>query len=79
MDSVFENVRNQIVKALEQSPGLGLARLAQAISQDKAILQPIVREMLSNGELKSQGEKRGTVYFTGQTDLRKVKRGRRKR
>ncbi len=73
-DSAFESIKLRINKALQENPGLNLANLASKIAEDKNLVQSTVRVMVQGGELKTKGQKKGTIYYTGDTDLRTVRK-----
>lgn len=73
-DSAFETIKARINDALSGSPGLNLSKLAEAATEDKALVQSTVRAMVATGEIKTRGQKRGTTYFTATTDMRTVPR-----
>jgi len=75
-DSAFDNLKKRIVEVLNEKPGLNLARLADAAAQDKKLIQSTVKAMVASGELKTKGQKRGTIYYPENTDLRTVPRKR---
>lgn len=70
-DTAFERLKSRVLIVLQNNPGLGLGNLAKNLKEDKYLVQSVVRSMAQNGELKTTGAKRGTVYFTPDTDLRK--------
>ncbi len=70
-DSAFEGLKSRIADALETEPGLGLTRLSAAVGEDKSLVQSVARAMAQVGDLKTQGVKKGTKYFTPDTDLRR--------
>lgn len=71
-DSAFDTLKSRINDALKSSPGLNLAKLADAASEDKTLIQSTVRAMVASGELKTRGLKKGTTYYTADTDMRTV-------
>lgn len=73
-NSTFDMLKSSIVETLNSSPGLGLAKLAEAAGEDKLLIQSSVRAMVASGELKTRGEKKGTKYYTAATDMRTVGR-----
>jgi hypothetical protein len=75
-DSAFDRLKVSIIEALSAEPGLGLTKLAGAVKEDKLLVQSVVRAMAQAGELKTRGQKKGTVYFTPSTDLRTAPRRR---
>lgn len=75
-ESAFNNIRLSIKRSLKSNPGLKIAEIADAIKEDKIIVQSTLRSMTSNGELKTKGQARGTTYYTGDTDLRTIKKKR---
>lgn len=62
-DSAFEALKNQVLEALQTSPGLGLTKLSEIIREDKSLVQSTVRVLIQNGELQTSGQRKGTVYF----------------
>ena len=73
-DSVFETLKTMIIACLSAKPGLRIGDLADAIGNDKALVQSAVRAMVNNGELKTRGAKKGMCYYSKDTDLRTVRR-----
>lgn len=75
-DSELKYVPNhsEIIKLLSGSPGLRVAQIAEALKAETTKIQPIVRSLLNEGELKTKGEGRGTKYYTRETDLRRIPR-----
>ncbi len=77
-DSTFETLKVRITEALASAPDLNLVRLADAVSEDRTLIQSTVKTMVASGELKTRGQTRGMTYYTAETDLRTVpKKGRR--
>ncbi len=68
-DSAFDSIKTKIVETLRTSPGLNLSKLAEAVGQDKTLVQSTVRVLAQAGELRTEGQKKGTIYFTNDTDL----------
>ena len=62
-DLTFNALRGEIVKVLRQSPGLGSSQLAQELSYDKLIVSSMLKLMLDDNEIRTEGKKKGTVYF----------------
>ncbi|WP_376705725.1 hypothetical protein RQ479_15340 [Mesorhizobium sp. ISC25] len=75
-DSAFDTLKIRINDALKNMPGLNLAKLALATSEDKTLVQSTIRAMATAGELKTKGNKKGMTYYTADTDLRKFKKKR---
>ncbi|CCV12229.1 hypothetical protein MESS4_380003 [Mesorhizobium sp. STM 4661] len=75
-DSASDTLKIRINDALKNVPGLNLAKLALATSEDKTLVQSTVRAMVSSNELKTKGNNRGTTYYTLETDLRKFRKKR---
>ena len=73
-DSVFDGLKERIVSSLVDEPGIGLSKLAGLITEDKNLVQSVVRAMVQAGELKTRGQKRGTVYYPSDFDFRKARR-----
>jgi hypothetical protein len=73
-DTAFSTMKERILVTLRTTPGLGLARTAETLTEDKRLVQSVIRAMVDSGELRTRGQKKGTVYYTGDTDLRKVPR-----
>jgi hypothetical protein len=73
-DSAFDMLKERITEALRSSPGLNLSKLAGAVSEDKTLIQSAVRAMVASGELKTRGQKKGTTYYTSDTDMRTIPR-----
>lgn len=73
-DSAFDNLKKRIIDALTANPGMSLTRIAEAVQEDKKLLQPIIRAMVVGDELKTKGQKKGMVYFIYATDLRTVRK-----
>lgn len=73
-DSAFYKLKSKISDALTSNPGLNLSKLAEATEEDKALIQSTVRAMVAIGEIKTRGMKRGTKYYTAETDMRTVPR-----
>jgi hypothetical protein len=71
-DSAFETLKLRINEVLASDPGLNIARLADAASEDKTLIQSTVRTMVASGELKTRGQKKGMTYYTATTDMRTV-------
>lgn len=62
-DLTFSALKGRILEILDRSPsGLGLTQLAQALSSDKLIVSSILKAMLNDNELRTEGRKRGTIY-----------------
>lgn len=72
-DSAFDSVKARVLDALKENQGLGLTKLANAMSEDKTLVQSVIRAMASTGELKTRGEKKGTIYFSPDYDLRRTR------
>jgi len=72
-DSAFELVKQSILQALSEQPGLNLSKLADVTKQDKILIQATIRGMVITGELKTKGQKKGTTYYTGTTDMRTIR------
>lgn len=73
-DSAFETLKAKIMVSLTDNPGHKVAELAQAVGDDKALVQSIVRAMVGSGELKTRGAKKGMTYYKAGTDMRTVRR-----
>ena len=67
-------MKKSINDVLNNHPGIGLAKIAEFVDDDKSIIQSVLRAMVQNKELKTRGERRGMVYFLENTDLRTVPR-----
>lgn len=73
-DSAFETVKASLLEALRASPGLNLPRLAEAVGEDKTLVQSTVRVLVQSGELQTKGQRKGTTYYTKDYDLRTISR-----
>lgn len=71
--SALEGMKDRILDALQKKPGQGLAGLADSLGEEKRIVQPVLRLLVEDRSLKTKGERRGTKYYTADTDLRKFK------
>lgn len=72
-DSIFSDIENRIILSLDTHPGLGINKLSELVSEDKVLIQSVVRSMLDGGKIKKKGQKKGTKYYTKDTDLRKLR------
>lgn len=68
-DSAFESVKRRVSDVLTAKPGQKLAELSEVISEDKTLVQSVVRAMVINGELTTKGQKKGMSYYIADTDL----------
>lgn len=73
-DSAFATLKTRINQALAATAGLNVSKIAETLSEDKALIQSAVRTMVATGELKTRGQKRGTKYYTADTDMRTIPR-----
>ncbi|TBW35815.1 hypothetical protein EYW49_15590 [Siculibacillus lacustris] len=73
-ESAYARGKERILQSLIETPGLRLGEIADSINEDKAIVQSIIKSMMINSELKTRGIRRGTKYYTFDTDLRRVVR-----
>jgi hypothetical protein len=77
-----------IVERVSAEPGLRVDELAKGLGTTSATLQPLVRQLLQTGDLRTEGQRRGTRYFpgdgtppaaaTGRKKKRAARKGRRK-
>jgi hypothetical protein len=73
-DSAFETLKIRVSETLTTSPGLSIAKLADAAKEDKSLVQSTVKAMVASGDLKTRGQKKGMIYFNKETDMRSVPR-----
>jgi hypothetical protein len=70
----FKSLETRILKTLKSNPGLNITKLTDAISVEKNLTQSMVKTMVASGKLKTRGQKKGTNYFSADTDMRTVPR-----
>jgi hypothetical protein len=62
-ESAFESIKSNITKVLGDNLGIGIIKISELARQDKAIVQSVVRAMVQSGDLRTQGQRKGTVYY----------------
>lgn len=70
----FKSLETKITKTLKANPGLNITKLTDVISVEKTLVQSMVKTMVSSGKLKTRGQKKGTNYFSADTDMRTIPR-----
>lgn len=70
----FKSLQAKITRTLKNNPGLTIAKLSEAVSGDRNLLQSMIRTMVTNGDLKTRGQRKGTTYYSADTDMRTIPR-----
>jgi hypothetical protein len=73
-ESVFESIKKRIAEVLKVNEGIGLSKISGLAGEDRTIVQSVLKAMVQSGDLKTRGETRGTKYYTGNFDLRTIRR-----
>ncbi len=63
-ESAFDSIKSNILQVLTDNQGIGLSKISELAHEDKAIVQSVVRAMVQSGDLKTEGAKKGTVYYS---------------
>ena len=56
---------NDLLSYLKKHPGAKSDQISAAFSTDANTLRPVMRTLIDDGKVRTEGQKRGTLYFAG--------------
>jgi len=72
----IEAAKADIVSYVRANPGTAMGDLSSALGEDQAVIRLQLNQLLEEGALRKEGERRGTRYFAGGGGAKKkTKRG----
>jgi predicted transcriptional regulator len=71
-----QDVKARILEHLKVGGGVTISKPVSSLGEDRALVQSAIRSLMQAGEVRTRGVKRGTTYFTGDTDFRTLSRKR---
>ena len=52
-----------MLEQVRATPGIRVEQLAEKLARPSAELKPVVAKLVASGELRKQGQRRGTRYY----------------
>lgn len=61
-----EAIMNAALDVIHTNPGSGISTIADALNMESKTLSPVMKRLLADKLVKTQGERRGTTYWPRQ-------------